>query len=62
MKKEELIDLETETNWSTIPMSHKIKKLTNKDLMDILEQERREHEKWQFDAFYPLSYSNHINY
>jgi hypothetical protein len=44
-------------------MSEKIVKLTQKDLMEIVAQERREVEKWQsFDAFYPLSYSNHRNY
>ena len=64
MTKEQFEEVEHEANAHTpIPMSHQIKKLTNKDLLDIVEQERREQEAWQcFDAFYPLSYVQHKNY
>jgi len=64
MTKEKIDGLEHEVTIHTpLPMSEKVVKFTQKDLMEIVEQERREVEKWQsFDAFYPLSYSNHINY
>ena len=63
MTKEKIDGLEHEVYTHPLPMSEKIVKLTQKDLMEIVAQERREVEKWQsFDAFYPLSYSNHRNY
>lgn len=64
MTREKIDGLGHESTIHTpLPMSEKVVKLTQKDLMEIVEQERGEIEKWQsFDAFYPLSYSNHINY
>jgi hypothetical protein len=45
MTKEKIDGLEHEVHTHPLPMSEKIVKLTQKDLMEIVAQERREVEK-----------------
>ena len=56
MKKQEFSEWEHEANAHTpFPMAHKLVHLTQKDLLDIVDQEKRDQET-NFDKFYPLSF------